>query len=45
MPLNSMTLASRKQPPKKSAEVESEEEEKPEEDNEGRNKRFIPNLT
>jgi len=39
VPLNSMTLASRKQPPKKSAEVESEEEEKPEEDNEGRNKR------
>jgi len=39
VPLNSMTLSSRKQPPKKSAEDTTEEEATPENDNEGRNKR------
>jgi len=39
VPLNSMTLSSRKQPPKKSAEDTSVEEEITQENNEGRNKR------
>merc|ERR1712129_560397 len=39
VPLNSMTLSTRKQPAKNSAEVTSEEQQSPKEDNEGRNKR------
>ena len=40
MPLNSMTLSTRKQPAKNSAGVTSEEQQTPKEDNEGRNKRL-----
>jgi len=39
VPLNSMTLSTRKQPAKNSAGVTSEEQQTPKEDNEGRNKR------